>query len=1066
MKIRIFYTFFLTFLFLVITISLPTYITVKNDITTKSTDYKLLENISDRFVVSSFYGLILSFILSLFLTRRILHPLRKIGIAVESIRKGNLYTTVDYKAKDEFGDVAETFNNMVSALSEKTERLREKEMYINLMTDLVCVIDEKLHITDINPAFSSVTGYKLEELSKMKFSELLEDKEILNTISSSLLERHPREVNIISKKGKIIPVLMNITPVELRGRYHFIISMKDFREQKRIHEELKIAKEFIEEIINSIEDEILVIDKEYRVIMANLAVVKRFGTNPVGRYCYTISHAVERPCYEINGSIQCPASLVFKTGNPATLEHEHIDSTGVMKIYEISAYPIRDEGRDIINVIEVMRDITEKKENEKRLKRINKELRLLHEVSEILSGSLIPEEIFNNILSKLKDTFRMDGGGIFLIENEHLVCRYRSGVTEEFIRRAGKLLIGEDIPGRVAKHGTVITSTDVSSDPRVERSMLRHSGMKGYCCIPLKGKNRIWGVFCLFSYSRYEWQHDDENLLKSIGEMMGIAFDNIMLYEKVNRLYIELKEKKRKDLEDLTLMVDILSRRYSYTDLMKSSLDFIRDKIHGDLVIFLEMNEDTDIILKGSSPAIPTMTPERILYNKNVSSQESFSIMENVITMVKDIRAESRFYYHEGLRNYYSSVTIPVMIGEKVTGAVSIYSRTHREFSDDDIHFLTIFSTIFLLSLQRTEFYEDILKEKILASTILESIDDGVFTVDRNGMITSINHAGAKLFNTIPEKIVGKKCKYLMLHRTEPSICDTTYCPLKKAIEGISTKTELTYRDMEGRKFILSMKCYPLHRPDLVDPSRQNIIGAVHVIRNITPEKELDRMKTDLIRNVSHEFRTPLTAIIGMTEMIMNNDITEERKRLYLKIIHDEGKRLARMVSELLDISRLERRELLKIKDIDLREILNTIKLSFSDIIKNKKAILGIAIENDPHIKGDKEMIEQMLRNLIDNSLTYSDEGVKISVSFKRSDEFMDINVRDTGWGIPEKDIPHLGEKFYRGTYGERTKGTGLGLALTKEIVRLHGGTMDIKSEYGKGTNIMIRLPLRREDNG
>jgi len=123
--------------------------------------------------------------------------------------------------------------------------------------------------------------------------------------------------------------------------------------------------------------------------------------------------------------------------------------------------------------------------------------------------------------------------------------------------------------------------------------------------------------------------------------------------------------------------------------------------------------------------------------------------------------------------------------------------------------------------------------------------------------------------------------------------------------------------------------------------------------------------------------------------------------------------------------------------------------------------MLRYAVHDVPYMLGDGENLKQVLMNLIDNSLTFSDKGCIIDIDFRRKGDTVEIVIRDNGWGIPEEDLPHLRERFYRGKHGRRIKGTGLGLAFCDEIVKMHDGTMSIQSSAGEGTVVTLSIPYR-----
>jgi signal transduction histidine kinase len=191
-------------------------------------------------------------------------------------------------------------------------------------------------------------------------------------------------------------------------------------------------------------------------------------------------------------------------------------------------------------------------------------------------------------------------------------------------------------------------------------------------------------------------------------------------------------------------------------------------------------------------------------------------------------------------------------------------------------------------------------------------------------------------------------------------------------------------------------------------------------------------------------------AIVGMTEMILNGDIDESRITQYLNVIKSEA-RLSKMVSELLSIARIESgRESLRLSSIDLGALIQSTLESFASRISGKEAEIRYSQNGSLSFVGDEEKIKQVLVNVIDNALTFSDKKCIIEIDARRKEDTLEIIISDNGWGIPEADIPHLTERFYRGRHGEKNRnrpGT-----LCDEIVLMHGGTLEIRSREGVGT--------------
>lgn len=236
-----------------------------------------------------------------------------------------------------------------------------------------------------------------------------------------------------------------------------------------------------------------------------------------------------------------------------------------------------------------------------------------------------------------------------------------------------------------------------------------------------------------------------------------------------------------------------------------------------------------------------------------------------------------------------------------------------------------------------------------------------------------------------------------------------------------------------------------------------------HMSESIQKE---DERKKEFLANVSHELRTPISYVKGYSDAILSNMIqNEEDKRHYLQLIHREAGRMERLVGDLLDLSRLDREEYqLDKRPLPLAQLIEDATSKYVPIIKDKGLFFQLNLDPEIIINADEGRIEQILQNVIDNSLRYTDDG-GITIELYQEGSMCVIKIADTGKGIPEKDLAKIKERFYR-VNKARTRidgGTGLGLAIADKLAILHGGTLTISSIYGAGTTVEIRLPVMED---
>jgi signal transduction histidine kinase/DNA-binding response OmpR family regulator len=252
-------------------------------------------------------------------------------------------------------------------------------------------------------------------------------------------------------------------------------------------------------------------------------------------------------------------------------------------------------------------------------------------------------------------------------------------------------------------------------------------------------------------------------------------------------------------------------------------------------------------------------------------------------------------------------------------------------------------------------------------------------------------------------------------------------------------------------------------RPVALDGSP---LGRLFIFRDVTHEREVDRMKTEFVALVSHELRTPLTSIKGFTDLVLDGDAgeIEDEAREYLEIVKSNADRLVALVNDLLDISRLESgRVQLKLEDVDLAEVVAIVTRTLSEMISAKHQSLAVDVDPAlPPVRADRDKTIQVVTNYLSNAYKYTPAGGDIRAKVSRDGTHARVAVTDTGYGIAPEDQERLFTRFYRVDNSDTREigGTGLGLSIVKAFVELQGGEVGVESERGKGSTFSFTVPL------
>ncbi|MBO4949427.1 MAG: HAMP domain-containing protein [Clostridia bacterium] len=343
-------------------------------------------------------------------------------------------------------------------------------------------------------------------------------------------------------------------------------------------------------------------------------------------------------------------------------------------------------------------------------------------------------------------------------------------------------------------------------------------------------------------------------------------------------------------------------------------------------------------------------------------------------------------------------------------------------------------------------------REKL--KNVFDTLDAGVAAFEEDGELIHINPSALSMLS-FPE---NHKPSFDEL-TCALGIPEITMDSLKKF--GSMHIEEQSLSEIATRELVVSIDIGVFGYDDGAAKS-----GFIVVFQNITQNALLEKNRREFIANVSHELRTPLTSVKGATETIIEDpDMPEAIKQRFLGIVINESDRMTRIVQDLLVLSRLDNRRMTwKPVKFDLFSAADGMCSALEAEAKAHGHTLTLEPEESPPmpIFADKERIEQVITNIIGNAIKYTPDGGKIAVKvFEKDDGNYVVSVSDTGVGIPEEDLAHIFERFYRVDKSRSTDagGTGLGLSIAKDIIDAHGGEISMDSEYGKGTTVTITLP-------
>ncbi len=344
-----------------------------------------------------------------------------------------------------------------------------------------------------------------------------------------------------------------------------------------------------------------------------------------------------------------------------------------------------------------------------------------------------------------------------------------------------------------------------------------------------------------------------------------------------------------------------------------------------------------------------------------------------------------------------------------------------------------------------------------LLQSVLDNMTGGIVMINAEGEIALLNRAAERLLDVKNSEMAGHSFKELKHHYE-----------LSRLIEEGVSRNEAVHEERSiynPTERIVRLDSVPM----IQDGSNR---GMLFLLQEVTEIRRLEKMRSEFVANVSHELKTPVAAVKGFAETLLGGGVKDEKTaRSFLQIIYDENERLNRLIGDILELSKIEsKRAQLECSPVHLIEFFDSLLETLSKVAEKKNISLNATVPEELFMEGDEDKLRQIFINLISNAINYTQDGGSVNVNVvngQKSDgtETVVFTVRDTGMGIPRKDLPRIFERFYRvdKARSRSSGGTGLGLSIVKHLVELHHGSISVESDLGIGSSFILELPLLQE---
>jgi PAS domain S-box-containing protein len=730
-------------------------------------------------------------------------------------------------------------------------------------------------------------------------------------------------------------------------------------------------------------------------------------------------------------------------------------------------------------------------------------LAALTEVAQFINRALNLDEVLNQVLDAVFDLVGEATGSIWLVDTgTNTVKIANTKNLPDFMVEAlneSALSVDDEPFASVIQSG----QTQVVSGNKTEnaRSGSLQPVADNVTYVPLKTEDSVIGILSIETVIRQKTRLE---LVATLANMAAVAIENARLVQRLNTLTEQLEQRVAQrtqqlaqTLQDLTHERDRVENLYQITRELSASLDLDRVLTEAlNLInraigisygsILLLDHGSGELLYRaalGRSKPLPRgglRTPYRLGYGL------AGAVMElNESRIIPNLSDDPDWVMSTENANRTSAIAVPLITGEGLMGALLLFHPDPDYFTEDHLKLVNAAGAQIANAINNAELYRLITDqaerlgmmlrsqatEAAKNEAILQGIADGVLVLDNRHNVILINPKAAEILGITHERVENQPIKQVLGQADSPVALQLTrqfYDELLQALKSleVDTFTPTQFRiDVEHKVVVVSLAPVAL--------GSEERLGVVAVIRDISREAEVDRLKNEFISTVSHELRTPLTSIKGYADLLMSakgqvGELNALQQR-FVSVIQSNANRLTELVNDILEISRIETgRVKLEFQNINMIDLLQEVVVSFEGQLVKKEMGLKLDLpESLPPVWADRARLTQILVNLIGNAWQYTPESGAITVSAAAINaEFIQVEIADTGIGIPEEDINHIFDRFFRSERHEvqLVDGTGLGLAITKSFVEMLGGQIWVKSQIDVGTTFSFTIPLGVDD--
>ena len=686
------------------------------------------------------------------------------------------------------------------------------------------------------------------------------------------------------------------------------------------------------------------------------------------------------------------------------------------------------------------------------------QLRSLQEGIKAINAALTLEDVLRLIASNASQVLGGVECSVALLddEGEHLVILATTnqagvGFRQTTFRR------DEGVAGWVVVHGQPALIHDCNADARYVRRGAEGAG--SIISVPLIVEGQAIGALSATSPEKGAFTHENLALLGSFADQAAAAVNNARLYRRL----AQEKQRTEENLQQIMALNEV-ARALVSTLQLENMLRLIADRLVSLVgaetcaVALLEEDKGVTRLVGRVGRGIPQEAVRALRISPEEEPALAWALNRRQPQVVEDLR-RSVIPAQRGLADLWgvqSYMVAPLVARDRVIGALYL-ADSEPKFRFAQPRLMDSFAYLAATAIENAQLYRDVWEKRNELEAVLQGIGDGVLVTDTQHRLLLINPVARRIFGLgdmpAPEGMEAAKVEPQLNELLQETIAQAGPLVREISLPGARETEERIYQALSST---------------MLD-AEGAVRGVVTVLRDITGQKELERMKSNFLSVVSHELKTPLHSIKGFVDIILmgkTGPVTEVQ-RDFLETVKQQTGELQNLINDLLEFSRLEAGQVrLRLEPVSLGEVAHAVAEKLQPLAQQGEVVLKNQIPLDfSTVEGDRVRLEQVLTNLVDNAVKFTPKGGWVRVEARDLGEEVQVWVHDSGIGIPPEERERVFDRFYQVDSGSTRpyRGTGLGLTICKHIVERHQGRIWIEDREGPGTTFTFVLPKELE---